>query len=164
MNQLVLQYFNAHPEDKDAVTKAFHAYHVTHFRAHPQAHHFLDHKRTASCQWCGRTRELVRWDDEPATCSKRPELPDIADILTAEWMKAEEVYQRSKKQVPRIVEKMGMSGATLATLHHTHGFDPETVSSIVDVPQAVMEAYNAAMDQERDKSRHAIVRTILVCQ
>ena len=59
---------------------------------------------------------------------------------------------------------MGMSGETLASLHHTYGYDPETVSGIVEVPAEIMDEYNTRMETERSRSRSAIVRTVLIAQ
>jgi hypothetical protein len=54
-----------------------------------------------------------------------------------------------------------MSGETLAILHHTHGYDPETVDGVVPVPPQIMTDYYTAMETERDRSRAAIVREVI---
>lgn len=54
-----------------------------------------------------------------------------------------------------------MSGETLAVLHHTHGYDPETVDGVVSVPPQIMADYHTAMETERDRSRAAIVREVV---
>jgi hypothetical protein len=161
----IKKHFNKNPEDVNAVMKAYHAYHVDHFRSHRKAHNFLSSSRISECEWCGRTREDVRWDTLPPECQMRPAYADIpiGDALTEEEAKAHAVYDRAKGDVPRLVKKMGMSGNTLAKLHHTHGYDPETVSGIVDVPQDVMEEYHSSMEIERDTSRKAIVREVVTC-
>ena len=117
------------------------------------------------CFWCGRTRENVRWDDLPAECQSRPSDAElgISESLESEEKKAHAIHEKAKVHVPRLVTKMGMSGETLATLHHTHGYDPETVSGVVDVPPEIMEAYNASMETERSRSRDAIVREVISC-
>ena len=165
LQSLAIGYFEEHPETKDGVTKAFHAYHVPHFRFHSAAHNFLSSSRTCECFWCGRTRENVRWDDLPAECQKRPSSADIEipDVLESEEKTAHALFEKAKTHVPKLVRKLGMSGATLAILHHTHGYDPETVAGVVDVPAEVMAGYHHEMETERCRSRKAIVREVISC-
>lgn len=165
LNRLVREFFVAHPEAKDGVIKAYHAYKVAHFRLDGGAHNFLSSSRTSECLWCGRTRENVRWDYLPPECQSRPSDADlgISEALENEEKKAHAIFEKAKVHVPRLVTKMGMSGETLATLHHTNGYDPETVSGVVDVPPEIMEVYNASMETERSRSRDAIVREVISC-
>jgi hypothetical protein len=165
LKEIAAEYFADHPEEKDGVMKVYHAYHVAHFRLDGGAHNFLSSSRTCECFWCGRTRQDVRWDDLPPECQNRPSDADlgIGEVLESEEKKAHAIYEKAKVHVPRLVKKMGMSGETLATLHHTHGYDPETVSGVVEVPPEVMTAYNASMETERDRSRKAIVREVISC-
>jgi len=135
--------------------KAFHAYHVPHFRCDPKAHNFTSSLRESACRWCGRTREQVRWDDLPAECAKRQPSPEIEDVIIGEERKAFDLFARAEKEVPKLVAKLGMSGESLAALHHTHGYDPETVTGIVDVPPQMLADYHAAMQSERVRSRAA---------
>jgi alanyl-tRNA synthetase len=104
---------------------------------------------------------MVRWDDLPPQCQKRPELPDIADTIQGEEEKAFALLDKATREVPKIVAKRGMSGETLAVLHHTHGYDPETVDGVVSVPPQIMADYYTAMETERDRSRAAIVREVV---
>ena len=104
---------------------------------------------------------MVRWDDLPAQCQKRPELPDIADTIQGEEERAFALLDKATSKVPKLVAKLGMSGETLAVLHHTHGFDPETVDGVVPVPPQVMADYHIAMEAERERSRAAIVREVI---
>lgn len=67
----------------------------------------------------------------------------------------------ASREVPAIVTKRGMSVDTLAFLHHTHGYDPETVAGIVDVPAEIMTQYHELMDVERARSRAAQVKEIV---
>jgi len=163
--RIARQFFDASPEEKDSVMKAYHAYHAPHFRSDPNTHNFPSSLRSCKCFWCGRTRENVRWDDLPAECQKRPFNVGIGigDVLESEEQKAHEVYETAKVNVPRLIKKMGMGGATLAVLHHTHGYDPETVTGVVDVPLGMMAAYNDSMETERSRSRKAIVREVISC-
>lgn len=162
---IVEQYFKEHPEAKDGVMKAFYAYHEEDYLNNPKVHYFPSLLKASKCHFCGRRREDVRWDDLPPQCQKRPlnAFPDIGETLDGEETRANALYEKAKLHVPRLVKKMGMSGGTLATLHHTHGYDPETVGGVVDVPPEMMTAYNASMETERDRSRKAIVREVISC-
>lgn len=161
LRSIASNYFGEHPDAKDEVMKAYFAYHTQHIRDNPVAHNFAGPWRDCECQWCGRSRELVRWDDLPAQCQNRPELPDIAATIQAEEEKAFALLDKATREVPKLVAKLGMSGETLAVLHHTHGYDPETVDGVVNVPPQIMADYHAAMEAERDRSRAAIVREVV---
>lgn len=149
------KYFHDHPDAKDEVMKAYFAYHTRHIRDNPGAHNFAGPWRDCECLWCGRSRELVRWDDLPAQCQKRPNLPDIADTIRGEEEKAYALLDKATREVPKLVAKLGMSGETLAVLHHTHGYDPETVDGVANVPPPIMADYHVAMEAERSRSRAA---------
>ena len=159
--QIAHEYFAAHPEARDEVMKAYHAYNVPHFRLDPKAHNFPTALRESACQWCGRTREQVRWDELPPECAKRPPVPEIEDVILGEERKTFALLARAEKEVPKLAAKLGMNGETLAVLHHTHGYDPETVASIVDVPPQMLADYHAAMETERARSRAAQVKQII---
>lgn len=152
---IATEYFQQNPDAKDGVMKAYHAYHVSHFRDEPDAHNFPGGSRESECQWCGRSRETVRHDDLPAQCNSRPLLLDIKECIKGEEERAFMILDSAAATVPKLVAKMGMSGATLAVLHHTHGYDPETVAGCVEVPTALMVDYHVAMETERNRSRDA---------
>lgn len=152
------KYFQEHEAQKDEVVKAYFAYHTHHIRENDGAHNFEGPWKDCVCQWCGRSRMLVRWDDKPAQCQNRPMLPDAEETIKSEEHKAFALIKRAEKDVPYLIEKMGMSGDTLAILHHTHGYDPETVDSIAHVPPDVMRVYYEKMEQERERSRSAMVK------
>ena len=161
LRSMASNYFSEHPAAKDEVMKAYFAYHTQHIRDNPGAHNFAGPWRDCECQWCGRSRELVRWDDLPPQCQKRPEPPDIADTIRGEEEKAFALLDKANREVPKLVAKLGMKGETLAVLYHTHGYDPETVDGVVPVPPQIMEDYHTAMETERDRSRAAIVREVV---
>lgn len=158
MRHIADKYFKEHPDQKDEVVKAYFAYHTHHIRQIDGAHNFNGPWKDCVCQWCGRSRMLVRWDDEPAQCQKRPELPDIKETIKSEEQKAFALIKRAEKDVPYLIEKMGMSGDTLAILHHTHGYVAEIVDAVVHVPPDVMRVYYEKMEQEKERSRSAMVK------
>jgi hypothetical protein len=163
-NATVKAYFEDHPDARDEVMKAHYAYYTFHIREGPGVHNFTGPWRDCKCEWCGRSRELVRWDDLPPQCQNRPELPDIKDTIQGEEEKAFALFNKAAHEVPKIVAKLGMSGETLAILYHTHGYDPETVDGVVPVPPQMLSDYYAAMDAERTRSREAIVRKVITIQ
>ena len=166
MKQIVNEYFNAHPEEKDGVLKAWYAYHAPHFRVMLDLplHNFTSSQRFSKCMWCGRSREMVRHDEESGQCSKRPEIREIKEVLHDECVKANALYELAKTEVPKLIRKMGMTGETVAILHHTYGYDPETVAGIVDVPPQVMADYHTEMEVERNRSRNAQVKQVITVQ
>jgi len=159
--QTLSEYFRDNTEARNGVMKAYHAYNVPHFRSHPKAHNFGSAMRESACRWCGRTRDQVRWDELPPECAKRPVVPEIKDVILGEERKVFALLARAEKDVPKLVAKLGMNGETLAVLHHTHGYDPETVASIVDVPPQMLADYHAAMETERARSRAAKVKEVI---
>jgi len=147
------KYFQENPSAKDGVMKAFFAYHAE--SDFPRAHIFGSDSRESTCRYCGRSRELVRNDDLAPECQSRPEAPNIAGIIHNEEHKAFQLLQKAGTEVPRLIANHGMSGETLAILHHTHGFDAETVDAIIPVPRSIMESYHSKMEEERERSRKA---------
>lgn len=123
------------------------------------------------CIHCDQTREeLDDWiQPEPGgygykRCPKY-KVTDIKGTLYAEEVKFLKLLERAEKEVPRIIKKLGgMSGETLAVLRHTHGYDPETVDGVVNVPTQIIADYHAAMETERDRSRAAIVREVVTAR
>lgn len=161
IRKIVHEYFTTHPDAHNEVMKAYHAYNVPHFRLDSKGHNFPTALRESACQWCGRTREQVRWDEMLPECAKRPQLPEIENVILGEELKAFSLIARAEKDVPNLVAKLGMNGETLAVLHHTHGYDPETVASIVTVPPQILADYHAAMETERARSRAAQVKEVI---
>lgn len=159
--QIAHEYFAAHPEERDGVMKAYYAYNVPHFRDDPMAHNFPSSLRESRCVWCNRSRESVRWDEHPPECAARPQMPEIADVILGEEQKALALLKRAERDVPRLITKMGMSGETLAVLHHTHGYDAETVAGVLDVPPQMLADYRDAMEAERARSRGAQVKELV---
>lgn len=153
-------YFRDHPDARDGVLKAYYAYHAPHFRCEPTLplHNFTNAARWSRCAWCGRSREEVRHDDQPAHCTRRPDLPTVTDVLRGEEVRALAMTERAARDVPAVLRKLGMTGEALAVLHHTYGHDPETVATIATVPQQLLADYHAAMDAERERSKAAHVR------
>jgi hypothetical protein len=151
--ELAVQYFNDNPSQRDEVLKAYFAFHVPHFRLDEDSHNFTTGDRESNCLWCGRTREMVRYDDLPGPCQARPEIIPISQSILEEEKKAFKLFDSASKNVPKLISKMGLTGKTLAILHHTHGYDPETVAGIVEIPSKLMDDYKLEMELEKARSR-----------
>lgn len=158
---IAVDYFNDHSDARDEVMKAYFAYQAGHFRAEPAGHNFPSSLRISKCLWCSRSREMVRWDELPPQCQKRPKMADAAEVISSEEEKFFSLLNRASLEVPKIIKKRGMSGETLAFLHQTHGYDPEIVSGVVNVPQFLMREYHEKMDEERARSRASLTKEII---
>ena len=88
-------------------------------------------------------------------------MASVEDVIFGEELKANALLKKAKTDVPKIIAKMGISGETLALMHHTHGYDPETVASIVEIPPKLMTEYNLAIAAEKSRSRHAQTRQMI---
>lgn len=151
------EFIAEHPEHRDGVMKATYAYNLPgplEERVLP-VHCFDSDSRDSVCQLCGR----ARWDDLPPQCQNNPVLlVECRGDLVEQTIQGEEVkyaalLERGKKQIPALIAKHGMSARTLAMLHHTHGYCPEVVSSITEVPAGLMHEYHDLMELERTRSR-----------
>lgn len=155
LKQIAVRYFEEHPQARDGVMKAYYAYHANHFRLEPKGHNFTSGDRHSKCLWCGRSREMVRHDNLPPECLERPKVANIEDSILDEEVSALNLLSRAEKEVPNLLRKMGVSGKTLAVLHHTYGYPPETVADFTLVSDAMMEEYKFFMKAESERSRHA---------
>jgi hypothetical protein len=158
MKEIVGGYFREHPESRDEVMRAYYAYHAGHFRESAGGHNFTNGSKQSRCVWCGRTRELVRWDDLPPECGSRPDLKEVDEVVLGEEGRFFALLKKAERDVPGLVAKHGMSGETLALLHGTHGYDPETVAGIVDVPAGVIAEYERCREEEANVGKRSLVR------
>jgi|ERR1700761_480943 len=150
--KVVLDYFETHPDAQDSFRKATFAFHNT--KEQEGAHYFPSSQRWSKCIWCGRNREEVRWDDLPPECMSHQEPPDIEAVITAEEKSAFALIAKAETHVPQLVGRMGLSGKTLAILHHTHGYPLETVEAIISgITSELKAAYEQEMEAERFRSR-----------
>jgi hypothetical protein len=163
LRQTVAEYFRVNPAARDSVMKAYYAYHAPHFRLEPKGHNFLNGSRESKCSWCGRSRELVRHDDLPAECQKRPEMPNVTDAIRSEEEKAYALLAKAERDAKKVVAKMGMNGETLAVLHHTYGHEPESILTAIELAP-LRPAYEAAMEKEKARSRGAQVKIPITVQ
>jgi len=161
--EIAVKYFEEYPEKKDEVLKAYYAYHTPHFSLDTISHNFAGILKSSKCIWCGRSRELVRWDDLPYECLKRPVIPEIRDIILDEELKYFKLLDKAETIIPKILKKLGgkIDGNILSILHHTHGYEPEVVAAIVKVPNDVLNSYEVAMEIEKQKSKSAHKKEII---
>ena len=167
-------YFEEHEASRDEVVKACYAYHIE-FNENQFAHNFPSKERDSRCSDCNRSREQVRWSDGHAFCQGRGSvtllgdawwrsdqtIDKITETLEREETNTFRLIEKAETNIPRLLAKIGMSGESLAILHHTHGYDPETVGSVISIPNEVMADYHVAMDAEKRRSRDAVVKNIV---
>jgi hypothetical protein len=165
---LVKQYFVDHPEQMDGVKRATFAYHRNHRET--GAHYFLTSMRDARCQWCGRAREMVRWDEYRPECSARPKWADepIKDVVGREELLFLKVLVRAEK-LAREVDVTTLTGEALAHMHHTYGVDPSMLECALiaegrSLPQNLHDDYQRAYEVHRDTGREGLVRQVVVAK
>ena len=142
MKEIAEKYFKENPKEKNDVIKAYYAFLAPHFReTELEVHNFTNGSRDAKCSWCHRTRENVRYDGLPGGCQKRPETKEIVNVIFDEEGKFQKLLKSAEQEIPKIIKKLGMSGETIAKLHHTYGYDLETVKTVVDVSSEIEDDY-----------------------
>lgn len=127
----VKAFIEARPGGRDECIKAFFAWNVPHFRLNPLAHNFTSAARDSACRWCGRTRFDVRYDSLPGRCQRRPAISEIEDVVLAEERRAFALLERARVEVPKLLHRHGISAATFAMLHDTHGFDADICDTVL---------------------------------
>lgn len=126
--EVAVEYFENNENAKDEVMKAYYAYHAPHFRETEDGHNFRGVLRESRCEWCGRSREMVRWDDLPPQCLSRPSvLPSIEDVVKEEELKCISLQKKSKSIIERVFAKMGDNEESRAYLWDTHGIPEEII-------------------------------------
>jgi hypothetical protein len=68
----IVECYNSNKQFQNDVKKAWYAYHAGHHVHYNDTHNFDTEYRTSVCMWCGRSREIVRWDNLPPHCHNRP--------------------------------------------------------------------------------------------
>ncbi len=176
--QIVDGYLADHPEVKAEINRAILAYHSDRWTL--GGHLFsgvyipgqLGGGSESVCQWCGRSREQIRWDDLPPKCAGRPK---DADMYVGVVMRREEqlfarVIERASQMAVKI-DPTTLTGEELAIIHHTHGIDPSMLEIALmeagcgPLPQDLHDAYQVAYDQHRQTGkRGGVAKTILTAK
>lgn len=160
------QYFADHPEAKDEVMRAFWAYHGPHHRLTEGAHNFPGIARSSVCVACGRSREMVRWDDLPPTCQAWKFI-DIAGVIKNEEEKFLRLQVGSRELIlKKYSDASKLTGEILSMLHHTHGIDPTTVEDVLELnlPAALHEDYLAAYEKHSETGTKGLKREVIKVQ
>ena len=114
--------------------------------------------KNEKCEWCGRSRRSIRFDELPAACSARPK---EANLSIAETLRNEEtnyfaLLERGKEAIPQLINrkfKGKVSAEVLFYCQTTLGYEPDIVSAIMDVDiEQFMPGYETLMDGHRAKS------------
>lgn len=195
----VVEIYMEHPEHDHAVrcglTRAALAW-ATHHNEWPRGGHSFhpqtgipmyddngmvcDQWRMAACQWCGRTRQQVRYGDDyqllydgdapvtPPYCTKRPEWADLSieQVISKEVKRFAALMERAAPLIEREQRKGPLTGERLAYIHQTHGISPDVVSDITLLvfDAGIMAEYEAAYDQHRDTGKAGLKRAVLVAK
>ncbi len=168
----ITTYMAAHPDAWDAIEKATLAYHIPHFRLRAGSHDFAGLQREAECRWCGRSREMVRWDDLLATCAARPASADqsIESVVAREEALFARVFERAKG-VASTVDLATLDGAQLCHLHYTHGVDPSMLECALMeagrglIPTAIMDDYGREYAKHRATgAKGGVTKTVLIAK
>lgn len=112
-----------------------------------------------TCAWCGLTRDQIRWNDSDPRCQSRPDgFPlGIGNVIKKEEEMFLKMIENGKSVIPKILKKKFNGKVTadaLFFLHTTHGYDPETVESVmgVDVDREEKIQYDKLMVKHREVS------------
>lgn len=129
--------------------------------SHTGPHRFGGSAPWIKCIFCDNTREELQdsIQDIPGgygfkNCTKYREI-DIAAVLETEETKFQHTQDKAQKIVPTYIEAHGLSGSSLAILHHTHGVVPELASIILDeeFDEQLIHDYETEMLVEKNRSR-----------
>lgn len=171
------RYFSGNPAFCD-LEKATYAYHMT-ARMGKDAHSFLHTFKSLSmdtatdfqlrkfkqdrCEWCGRSREEIRWDSNLPSCSERPVSENrFFGMTTGEVIHSEEesyfaLIERAKNgSIQRVLDKKfngELTAKALFYVQNTLGYEPDIVSLVLDLEvEDLMVEYESLMDAHRRKS------------
>lgn len=168
--EIAAKYLCEHPEEWDGIKRATYAYHKNH--REPAAHYFLTSMRDAPCQWCGQTREGLRWDwyGKPPTCEARPKWADesIENVIAREEKLFGKVLDRAKKLASEI-DVAALTGEELARMHHTYGVDPSMLEcALIEIgrvlPQQLHDDYQVAYAAHRETGACGWVPQVVVAK
>lgn len=120
--------------------KEFHAYRTS-WQENIRAHKFLGKWSSSACEWCGRTRGEVRFDNLPPHCLERPERMPLTPMNEDAWR----VLDRACKIVLPILRKRELTPQLLVVLHRTLGFPMEVVATITPVSNKEKLEYQKLM-------------------
>lgn len=111
------------------------------------------------CIYCSKSRESLGDTIIEAGGFGSLECPDwraidIKSVIRCEEEKAYSLMSKAEKKAPEYIRKMGMSGATLVFLHDTHGWDPEIIEGLLDIPKSAKEEYDQIRFKQSESNRH----------
>ena len=154
MNEIAWQtLIKQYPGLHESVAKAYYAYHASSFDSH-RTHSFCGMARTTRCVWCNRSREEVRWGNQPPHCQSRPPMPDIENIISTEESAYLELRKKAPIKIPKLIAKYGLNGSTLAMLQHTHGFDIDIIEEVLGkLPANLLMEYEKCMELHRKSGK-----------
>jgi len=166
---IVADHMAANPEAWDGVQRATYAYHDVEFPNLSYPHHFLHADRQARCTQCNRSREQVRWDNQPMHCLVAEEqaktAPDIRGVIRAEEAKLAQNMERAKP-IADSLDWATVTGAELAHIHQTYGIDPDMLECAAGrlFAPGLRDDYERAYEEHRAKGRASTKKVVLVAK
>ena len=95
-------------------------------------------------------------------------VPLIKKTLHEEAERYNNLQEKAKTFIPEFLNKKGITGQTLAILHHTHGFDFETsiefipnCSIKIPLENELREGYDYWMEHEQALSRSKMKKEVI---
>ncbi len=167
--EICMDYLETNPERWTGIMRATYAYQLQKHEE-PDAHYFLSNNRECACQWCGQTREGVRWDwySSPPQCQKRPPAPDIAGVIHEEEVMFRLLMEKAEKWLKE-VDVRTLTGEQLFRANSQNGFSWDMLVDFCTCDGRPLtpeqrEGYGVALESERALSRSKIKKVILVAK
>jgi hypothetical protein len=165
VRQTVFDYFESHPAAKSEMIRKTNPRLYSEWEA---SHHYEYKNGETKCWVCGDIHSVRPTRRCPGFEAKYPR----HDTGVEGTIQREEVlYMETLKRCRSLVLKRfprweDVTGESLAELYHTHGCDPSIVEEVFDcnLPESVHTDFMKMMDKERDRSRSAQVKKVIMVQ
>ena len=162
MRNLVLKYFEDHPEAKRAAEGKGAFLMREEFRA---SHHYSHQNGQTSCRVCGESFYAKPLSRCPGFAAKYPREDNSIErcILNEELL-----YEKTLRHCRALVLKRFSSPAevtaqALVDLWHTHGCDSSIIEEVLDcrLDESIHAEFMSLMDLERRRSRDAQIKKVI---
>ncbi len=165
---IIVSYMVAHPEAWDGIKRATYAYHDDVAINLDAPHVYNAAWREATCRHCGRSREMVRWDESQSPqCANYKARRSVSAIIREEEERFERCRGRWEGLVSKVTNWDSITGEWLAHTHHTHGLDPDVLYLIGGkggVPAELYRAYEVAYEAHKDTGRRGQKTVVVVAK
>ena len=142
-----------------SVKKAHFAYHASIMEE--GAHKFYSDSKFSQCQWCGRSRYNVRYDNKQPQCNNRPETPfpdldTIQSTIKKEEQSMFDLLDKANRDLPSKVDNpKDLSGKEIGVFQHTHGYTPDIVQGVLNFTMSKQQKieYNKEINRHKQASK-----------